>query len=132
MKILFVCTGNAHRSPLAEALMKKARPDWTVDSAGLNLAIPVATQIRYYLASESAEKHLKKAPESIHNKPLDTYDLIVAMEERHRTYILAICPECAPKTLVWSIADPYFMSKHDAEKIYDRIKEKVHELAKSR
>ena len=34
MKILFVCSGNACRSPLADALLKKLRPDVEVDSAG--------------------------------------------------------------------------------------------------
>ncbi|MHA2405466.1 MAG: arsenate-mycothiol transferase ArsC, partial [Candidatus Hermodarchaeia archaeon] len=34
MKVLFVCTGNACRSPAAEALLKKFNPQIDVDSAG--------------------------------------------------------------------------------------------------
>jgi hypothetical protein len=35
MRVLFVCSGNAHRSPLAEALLRKMRRDW-VGSANRN------------------------------------------------------------------------------------------------
>ncbi|MCJ7431679.1 low molecular weight protein arginine phosphatase, partial [Candidatus Bathyarchaeota archaeon] len=49
MKVLFVCSGNAHRSPLAEALLKKMRPDLQVDSAGLRVAIPISDHVREYL-----------------------------------------------------------------------------------
>jgi protein-tyrosine phosphatase len=131
MRVLFVCAGNAHRSPLGEALLKKARPDWTVDSAGLEIAIPVAMQVKRYLAEENAEQYVKRTPEDIRSKSLDTYDLIVAMEERHRRHILSICPQCAYKTVVWNIGDPYFMPLDEARKIYDKIKEKVYALAKS-
>ncbi|UCH71344.1 MAG: low molecular weight protein arginine phosphatase, partial [Candidatus Bathyarchaeota archaeon] len=34
MKVLFVCTGNSFRSPVAEALLKKLRNDLEVESAG--------------------------------------------------------------------------------------------------
>jgi len=44
MRVLFVCSGNAHRSPLAEALLRKAKPDWVVDSAGLHVAILIADE----------------------------------------------------------------------------------------
>ena len=46
MKVLFVCSGNAHRSPLAEALLKKLRQDIEVDSAGIHTAISIAEKIK--------------------------------------------------------------------------------------
>jgi protein-tyrosine phosphatase len=129
MKILFVCSGNAHRSPLAEALLKKLRPDLNVDSAGLGVAIPIAEQVREYLAKEDAEQFLKKYPESLSNKRLDGYDLIIAMQSGHKDAVLNRCPECQNRVAVWDVEDPYFLDEKEAEKIYDQIKRKVGELA---
>jgi len=131
MKVLFVCSGNAHRSPLAEALLRKMRPDWIVDSAGVQVAIPVADEVKEFLRRINAEQFLKSGPESLGGKRLGDYDVIVAMESRHRDYVLSLCPECEGKVVVWNVKDPYFIDKEDAWKIYGQIKEKVTELAKS-
>ena len=131
MKVLFVCSGNAHRSPLAEALLKKMRRDWTVDSAGVQVAIPIADEVREFLRRENAEEFLKGGPEGLGGKRLGGYDVIVAMEEGHRDYVLSLCPECEGKVVVWNVKDPYFMDGEDAWKVYEQIKEKVKELAKS-
>ncbi len=131
MKVLFVCSGNAHRSPLAEAILKKLRPDLVVNSAGVNVAIPISTKVREYLAGENAEQYLKKAPESLDGRKLQEFDLIIAMQQSHKNAVLSKCPECKDKIVVWNIEDPYFMLDEDAEKVYRRIKEKVTELAQS-
>lgn len=131
MEVLFVCSGNAHRSPLAEALLKKMRPDLDVDSAGLHIAIPISEEARQYLTNKNAEKYLKKAPENLASKQLEKYDLIVAMQNQHKTAVLSRCPECESKIIVWNIEDPYFMSPKEAEKVYEKIEEKVKELAES-
>jgi len=131
MKVLFVCSGNAHRSPLAEALLKKFRPDLKVDSAGTHVAIPISEETKKYLAKEKAKRYLKKVPESLDSKQLHEYDLIVAMEQRHRFAVLSKCSECEKKIVVWNIKDPYFLSPEHTESIYEQIKEKVAELAES-
>lgn len=131
MKVLFVCSGNSHRSPLAEALLKKMRPDLDVDSAGTHVAIPVSEEAKKFLRKENAQQFLKSFPESLDSKRLRDYDLIVAMEQRHKDYVLTLCPECADKIIVWNIEDPYFLPPWDAEKVYREIKEKVLELANS-
>jgi protein-tyrosine phosphatase len=131
LKVLFVCSGNAHRSPLAEALLRKMRPDWTVDSGGMDVAIPIADQVREFLGTEGAEQFLKSVPESLDGKRLGDFDVIVAMEVRHRDYVLSLCPECRGKIVVWNVRDPYFMDRENAWKVYEQIREKVVELAKS-
>ena len=131
MMVLFVCSGNAHRSPLAEALLKKMRPDWVVDSAGMQVAIPIADEVREILRRESAEEFLKGSPESLGCKRLGDFDVIVAMEEGHRDYVLSLCPKCGDKVVVWNVRDPYFLDREDDWKVYEQIREKVAELAKS-
>jgi len=131
VRVLFVCSGNAHRSPLAEALLRKIKPEWNVDSAGVHVAIPIAEEVREYLAKEGAEQYLKSKPESLSAKRLKDYDVIVAIETRHRDYVLSLCPECAEKIIVWNVKDPYLMDKEDAWKTYEQIKEKIAELTKS-
>ena len=131
MKVLFVCSGNAYRSPVAEALLKKLRPDINVDSAGTNPAIPISQDAKKYLARENSEQYLKKNPKGLDSTQLGDYDLIVAMEPRHKDVVLSKCPECADKIVVWNINDPYFLPHGHAEKVFRQIKDKVHELADS-
>lgn len=131
MKVLFVCLGNAFRSPVAEALLKKRKPEVEADSAGINPSIPISEAARRYLAREDAEQHLKQTPESLNEKDLDRYDLIIAMEPRHKDAILSKYPECENKVVVWNIDDPYFLPRGYTEEIFKQIKEKVAEFAES-
>jgi len=131
MKVLFVCSGNVYRSPVAEALLKKLRPDVEVDSAGTALAIPISEATKRYLVRENAQRYLKNAPEGLDTKELNTYDLIIAMNPRHKDIILSRCSECENKIVVWNIDDPYFLPHGYAEKIFNQIKDKVLELADS-
>lgn len=131
MRVLFVCSGNAFRSPVAEALLRKMRPDVEVDSAGLNPVINVAESARRYLARENAERYLKQVSESLAGKNLETYDRVICMEERHRDAVIDMCPQCDARVVVWSIEDPYFMPHGSSEKIFNQIRRRVEQLADS-
>jgi protein-tyrosine phosphatase len=131
MRVLFVCSGNAYRSPVAEALLKKLKPGIVVDSAGIDPAIPISEGAKSYLAEENALKYLKESPESLSKKRLEEYDLIVAMKQEHKDAIFSRCPECAEKIVVWDIDDPYFLPHGCTEKIFKQIKDKVAELVNS-
>jgi protein-tyrosine-phosphatase len=131
VKVLFVCTGNACRSPLADALLKKFRPDVDVDSAGTYPYYKVVDLTRRYAEQEGASEFLKTVPDSLQSKNLCDYDLIVAMETEHETAIVRQSPECAENLVVWHINDPYQLPFKQASKEFDRIKSKVVHLAKS-
>ena len=130
MKVLFVCHGNAYRSPLAEALLKKLKPDSKVDSAGLHTAIPVSGEIKEYLRKLNALKYLKDFPESIDEKDLRVYDVIFTMDQKVRNAVLRKCPDCKNKIVAWNIKDPYF-EEQEAKRIFNEIESKVRELAGS-
>jgi protein-tyrosine phosphatase len=131
MRVLFVCLGNAFRSPVAEALLKLYKPEVHVDSAGVNPTIPISEAAKTYLAKENAQQFLKAKPESLDEKDLRGYDLIIVMEPNHKDAVLSRCPECKDKIVVWNIADPYFLPYGSTEEIFKEIKEKVSELAAS-
>ncbi len=132
MKILFICSGNAFRSPLAEALLKKYRSIAEVDSAGTNptVAPAIAESTKEYLFKEHARQYLKQDPEGLNEKEIENYDLIITMEKRHKEIVISKCPECEDKIVVWNIQDPYFRPQ-DTERIFNQIKKKVKELANS-
>jgi len=81
--------------------------------------------------SEDALQYLKKKPESIDSKQVEQYDIIIAMEQRHKDSVVKKCPECKNKVVVWNIRDkiPFFHRR--TEKINNQIKKKVTEYAGS-
>ena len=131
LKVLFVCTGNACRSPLADALLKRFRPDISVDSAGTYPYYKVVDLTRRYAQQEGVSEFLKRIPESLESKNLSAYDLIIAMEHEHEQAIVDKSPDCASKIVVWQINDPYQLPYDQASRQFDKIKSKVANLAKS-
>ena len=131
MKVLFVCTGNACRSPLAEALLKKLRPDVDVDSAGTHAYYRVVDLTKRYAEQEGVDEYLKATPEDLDLKNLHDYDVIVAMESQHREAIVKQSPKCVDRVVVWYITDPYAEPYEHAQQIFKKIKSKVAHLAQS-
>jgi protein-tyrosine-phosphatase len=81
--------------------------------------------------SEDAVKYLKKTPESIDSKQLEQYDIIIAMEQRHRDSVLKKCPECKNKVVVWDVRDKIPFLHRRTEKINNQMKKNVTEYAGS-
>jgi protein-tyrosine-phosphatase len=131
LKVLFVCSGNSYRSPLAEALMRKYAPAGVeAESAGTSPINYISPQAKQFLEKEGALRFLKKHPEGIDSKRLKDYDLIVVMELQHKFSVLQRCPECAAKVEVWNIDDPYDTTMEYEQEIYQQIKTKTQQLAK--
>ena len=96
-RLLFVCTGNATRSVIAEAIVRRDRPDWPVYSAGTWAipGLPSSRRTRAALASVdvSAPGHRSRTLNAEH---LADVDLVIAFERDHVSYIRARFPEAAP------------------------------------
>jgi len=131
MKILFICTGNSYRSPVAEALLKKIRGDLEVESAGTQSAGMIAPNAKKFLERENALEKLKRRPEGIDQKNVEEYDLIVAMKQNHKNEILRLYPQTEDRIEVWNIDDPIYLPYGSDEEVFEEIKRKVMELAES-
>lgn len=114
---------------MAEALLKKIKPDLEVESAGVSPADFISSNARSFLEKEGASSYLKKFPEGLNEKNLCKFDLIIVMEEEHKEAILRKCPCYEGKIVLWNISDPYFLPAEQAENIFQQIKLKVKELA---
>ncbi|MFB6215518.1 MAG: low molecular weight phosphatase family protein, partial [Candidatus Aenigmatarchaeota archaeon] len=60
MSILFVCTGNSFRSPLAEALAAKHIPNIQVESAGTSRASTIAETTMEFAEEEGVKEYIKE------------------------------------------------------------------------
>ena len=101
-----------------------------VDSAETRIARKITKEVREYLMSEDALQYLKRTPESIDSKHLDQYNVIIAMQKRHRDSVLKKCSECKNKIVVWDIPDKIFFLPGRTE-INNQMKKNVTEFAES-
>ena len=95
MKVLFVCTGNICRSPVAHGLLRKARPDWLVDSAGTHS----------YHVGESADARSQQTAlmydldisdiysRQVRQSDFTEFDHIFALTKQHKAHLENIAPK---------------------------------------
>jgi tRNA threonylcarbamoyl adenosine modification protein (Sua5/YciO/YrdC/YwlC family) len=140
--VLFVCTGNTCRSPMAEALARHwlgGNPEWEVESAGVS-AVPGQR------ASEGAITVMeeKKIDLSGHrSRPLtqaqiDAADLVVVMTEAHKSGVLGRFPGAAGRVVLLNdfnprragedVPDPFGMKPGVYRTIRDEIEAAMPEL----
>ena len=107
--VLFVCTADRFRSPLAAALFKhclKQEPgmqDWSVGSAGTwadpnRLVIPPMKRIASHLHIDLSAHKSRRISRDL----LESYDLILVMESNQREALLVEFPEIRDRLFLLS------------------------------
>lgn len=129
MRVLFVCTGNSFRSPLAEALARKYVPEMEVESAGTHPATQIAGNAKRFLEEDGALKFVKPGPERLTQRAIEDADIIVAMKQEHRDFIIGHFDAYDKDIRVWNIEDPINPGVDD-RKAFKAIRAKVKELDK--
>lgn len=135
-KILFVCTGNICRSPMAEGLLKAMQSDFSVSSAGVSSvdgwnATPEAIEVMREKGIDISGHSARQVTGDM----IDDADLILTMTTRHKKLLINDYPQAAGKIFTLKefagtgidIEDPYFTTKEFYEMILGEIEEALGE-----
>ena len=136
VSVLFVCTGNICRSPMAEAVLRhlaEARGvDVRVDGAGTE-AYHVG-ESPHRLALQTLAKHHVAAPgaaREVRPSDFEEFDHIVAMDRGHKRQLLAwrgsveekisLLHDWSPEQVPVDVPDPYYGGAEDYEEVFGYV-----------
>ncbi|MBT9586040.1 low molecular weight protein arginine phosphatase [bacterium] len=120
-RVLMVCTGNTCRSPLAEVLLRKLRPEWEVRSAGVMAGVGPASKNSRAVAAQRGLNLDGHRSQSVSQPLLDWADEVLCMTENHRTALQRSYPGSQARTLGREISDPVGQSLATYQRCADQI-----------
>ena len=121
-KIVFVCTKNRFRSPLAAAMLRrelmirKVPGDWIIESTGSWVEEPLPPTPEAFAEAEKRSLDLSAhVAQGIESMDIDSIDLLLVMEQGQKESILLDFPDITGRIFLltelsgtpYSIPDPY-------------------------
>ncbi|GGN93393.1 low molecular weight protein arginine phosphatase [Saccharibacillus kuerlensis] len=101
-RILFVCTGNTCRSPMAEALLRRMAQERgvrvEVRSAGVSASqgVPISRQAEAVLRDQNISDRITSSP--LDRELVEWADLILTLTESHKSHVIRCFPEAVERT----------------------------------
>ena len=140
-KILFVCTGNTCRSPMAEALFnaRKGTDEWVAESAGVFASSGSPASSNAIAALKELEIDLQShRSQPVTRTLLEDADLVLTMTNGHRYSLLQNFPEFERKVYLLNafgtskvpadVLDPFGGSLEMYQKTRDEIDRSIADL----
>ena len=137
MKIIFVCTGNTCRSPMAEGILRHMAPDFIVESRGIQI-MPGSETSPYTqrLLKDKLAMELRQEAKQLSEADCLKGDFIFTMTRPQADFILNFtsCTKVYPLNefveAVEEVADPFGQSMDAYEKTFQQLSKYIERALK--